>query len=67
MLCISFFLLHILSLSDLLMKDSTNLDPGRVINISSTASVEPASEGALSSEGNGTWSCMSIFVSQRAL
>ncbi|KAF8874778.1 hypothetical protein CPB84DRAFT_1966899 [Gymnopilus junonius] len=43
-------------LSDLLAKDSTNLDPGRVINISSTASVEPASEGALSAEGNGTWS-----------
>ncbi|KAF9557761.1 NAD(P)-binding protein [Agrocybe pediades] len=43
-------------LSDLLIKDSTNLDPGRVINISSTASVEPKSEGALSQEGNGTWS-----------
>ncbi|KJA19100.1 hypothetical protein HYPSUDRAFT_44559 [Hypholoma sublateritium FD-334 SS-4] len=43
-------------LSDLLTKDSTNVDPGRVINISSTASVEPASEGALSAEGNGTWS-----------
>ncbi|KAF8959741.1 hypothetical protein BDZ97DRAFT_1836782 [Flammula alnicola] len=43
-------------LSDLLIKGSTNLDPGRVINISSTASVEPESEGALSAEGNGTWS-----------
>ncbi|PPQ91782.1 hypothetical protein CVT25_000427 [Psilocybe cyanescens] len=46
-------------LSDLLVKDSTNRNPGRVINISSTASVEPGSEGALSSEGNGTWSYQS--------
>ncbi|TFK65347.1 NAD(P)-binding protein [Pluteus cervinus] len=43
-------------LSELLAKDSTNQDPGRVINISSTASVEPQSEGVLSSAGNGTWS-----------
>jgi NAD(P)-dependent dehydrogenase (short-subunit alcohol dehydrogenase family) len=43
-------------LSDLLSKNKDNRDPGRVINISSTASVEPSSEGALSSEGNGTWS-----------
>jgi len=43
-------------LSDLLIKDSNNRDPGRVINISSTASVEPRSESPLSSEGNGTWS-----------
>lgn len=43
-------------LSDLLSKDSNNFDPGRVINISSTASVEPASEGSLSGQGNGTWS-----------
>jgi len=43
-------------LSDLLAKGSTNLNPASVINISSTASVEPQSEGALSSEGNGTWS-----------
>jgi len=43
-------------LSDLLSKDSTNLDPGRVINISSTSSVDPLSEGVLSGEGNGTWS-----------
>jgi len=49
---------EIFSLSDLLIKDSTNLDPGRVINISSTASVGPSSEGALSADGNGTWSCM---------
>ncbi|KAF8626274.1 hypothetical protein AX15_004947 [Amanita polypyramis BW_CC] len=43
-------------LAPLLAKDSTNQDPGRIINISSTASVEPQSEGVLSSEGNGTWS-----------
>jgi len=38
------------------MKDANNRDPGRIINISSTASVDPRSEGPLSSEGNGTWS-----------
>ncbi|EAU81947.1 rhamnolipids biosynthesis 3-oxoacyl-[acyl-carrier-protein] reductase [Coprinopsis cinerea okayama7 len=43
-------------LAPLLKKDATNQDPGRVINISSTASVEPAAEGALSADGNGTWS-----------
>ncbi|TFK20118.1 rhamnolipids biosynthesis 3-oxoacyl-reductase [Coprinopsis marcescibilis] len=43
-------------LSDLLKKGSTNEDPGRVINISSTASVEPSAEGSLSADGNGTWS-----------
>ncbi|KAJ7107239.1 hypothetical protein C8R43DRAFT_1045158 [Mycena crocata] len=43
-------------LSDYLIKDSTSTDPGRVINISSTASVDPHSEGPLSDAGNGTWS-----------
>ncbi|KAF7334989.1 hypothetical protein MVEN_02249100 [Mycena venus] len=43
-------------LSDYLIKDSTSTDPGRVINISSTASVIPHSEGELSADGNGTWS-----------
>jgi NAD(P)-dependent dehydrogenase (short-subunit alcohol dehydrogenase family) len=43
-------------LTDLLAKDSHNRDPGRVINISSTASMDPRSEGALSRPGNGTWS-----------
>ncbi|KAF6758257.1 rhamnolipids biosynthesis 3-oxoacyl-reductase [Ephemerocybe angulata] len=43
-------------LSDLLAKDATNADPGRVINISSVASVEPSAEGSLSADGNGTWS-----------
>ncbi len=45
------------SLTELLCKDADNIDPGRVINISSTASVEAQSETALSSAGNGTWSC----------
>ncbi|KAK0210145.1 hypothetical protein DFS33DRAFT_1370705 [Desarmillaria ectypa] len=44
------------TLTELLAKDSDAYDPGRVINISSTASVEPESEGVLSSAGNGTWS-----------
>ncbi|KAJ3823085.1 rhamnolipids biosynthesis 3-oxoacyl-reductase [Lentinula raphanica] len=43
-------------LTELLSKDSNNRDPGRVINISSTASIDPRSEGALSRPGNGTWS-----------
>jgi len=43
-------------LTELLSKDAHNFDPGRVINISSTASVDPRSEGALSRKGNGTWS-----------
>ncbi|KAJ7789854.1 hypothetical protein B0H14DRAFT_2942900 [Mycena olivaceomarginata] len=43
-------------LSDYLTKDSTSTDPTRVINISSTASVDPFSEGELSAAGNGTWS-----------
>jgi len=43
-------------LTDLLAKDSTNVDPGRVINISSTSSVDPACESPLSGAGNGTWS-----------
>ncbi|KAJ7221493.1 hypothetical protein GGX14DRAFT_429856, partial [Mycena pura] len=51
-------LAHILhdSLTDYLVKDATSTDPARVINISSTAAVEPYSEGPLSDEGNGTWS-----------
>ncbi|KAF8352188.1 rhamnolipids biosynthesis 3-oxoacyl-reductase [Amanita rubescens] len=43
-------------LTPLLSKDSTNQDPGRVINISSVSGTEPYCEGALSREGNGTWS-----------
>ncbi|KII89437.1 hypothetical protein PLICRDRAFT_175614 [Plicaturopsis crispa FD-325 SS-3] len=44
-------------LTDLLVKDSTNLDPARVINISSVASLSPRAEGGtLASPGTGTWS-----------
>jgi NAD(P)-dependent dehydrogenase (short-subunit alcohol dehydrogenase family) len=43
-------------LSDLLAEGSTNLNTASVINISSLAAFEPQSEGALSSQGNGTWS-----------
>ncbi|KAL1754850.1 hypothetical protein FB107DRAFT_275352 [Schizophyllum commune] len=43
-------------LADLLADGATAMDPGRVINISSTASVEPHAEGPLSQDGNGTWS-----------
>ncbi|CAA7260945.1 unnamed protein product [Cyclocybe aegerita] len=43
-------------LTDYLSKDATSRNPGTVINISSTASVEPGAEGALSADGNGTWS-----------
>ncbi|KAJ7491006.1 hypothetical protein FB451DRAFT_1514315 [Mycena latifolia] len=43
-------------LSDYLAKGSTAHDPGRVINISSTSSIDPHSEGPLSDVGNGTWS-----------
>jgi len=43
-------------LTPLLVKDSTNLDPARVINISSVAGLSPHTESPLSGEGNGTWS-----------
>ncbi|KAL1715730.1 hypothetical protein EV715DRAFT_255812 [Schizophyllum commune] len=43
-------------LADLLADGATAMDPGRDINISSTASVEPHAEGPLSQDGNGTWS-----------
>ncbi|KAJ6630316.1 hypothetical protein B0H10DRAFT_1984110 [Mycena sp. CBHHK59/15] len=43
-------------LTDYLTKDAASTDPSRVINISSTASVDPHSEGPLSGAGNGTWS-----------
>nr|GAT52995.1 predicted protein [Mycena chlorophos] len=43
-------------LTDYLTKSASPTDPSRVINISSTASVDPQSEGALSDAGNGTWS-----------
>ncbi|KAG5637920.1 hypothetical protein H0H81_002681 [Sphagnurus paluster] len=40
------------------VNDANNQDPGRVINISSTASVDPRTESPLSKDGDGTWSCM---------
>ncbi|XP_006458711.1 hypothetical protein AGABI2DRAFT_190918 [Agaricus bisporus var. bisporus H97] len=43
-------------LTDLLSKDSNNADPARVINISSTNSVDPVTESPLSDAGSGTWS-----------
>ena len=45
-------------LTPLLAKDATNHDPGRVINISSNASVSPVSVGSrLLHAGHGVWSC----------
>lgn len=45
------------SLSPLLTKDKTNTDPGRVINISSVAGLDPRTEGqALAAEGDGLYS-----------
>jgi len=45
------------NLTPLLEKDATATDPGRVINISSTASVHLRAEGSgLASPGNGLWS-----------
>ncbi|KAG2132858.1 NAD(P)-binding protein [Suillus bovinus] len=43
-------------LSTWLAKDASAFDPGRVINISSVASVMPSVESLLSADGNGTWS-----------
>lgn len=45
-------------LTELLQKDATALDPGRVVNISSVASKDPiAQDTALASKGQGLWSC----------
>ncbi|KAL5534775.1 hypothetical protein ACEPAG_1239 [Sanghuangporus baumii] len=44
-------------LTDYLAKDATSFDPGRVINISSTASIDPhAEETSVANKGNGLWS-----------
>jgi len=44
-------------LSDLLSKDATNTDPGRVINISSVNSLQANTEtSTTSAEGHGLWS-----------
>lgn len=45
------------ALTDLLAKDATNTDPGRVINISSVASISTTALGAkTASPGHGLWS-----------
>ena len=45
-------------MTDLLAKNATNTDPGRVINISSVAGVAANAEAShLSGEGTGLWSC----------
>lgn len=44
------------ALLPLLEKDKSNVDPGRVINIASTAAISPLAEGGLSAEGHGTYS-----------
>lgn len=46
----------IAGLSELLKKDSTNIDPGRIINISSIAGLSPIAEDKLSAAGSGTYS-----------
>ncbi|KAL5518437.1 hypothetical protein ACEPAH_119 [Sanghuangporus vaninii] len=44
-------------LTDFLAKDATSFDPGRVINISSTAALDPhAEDTSLANKGNGLWS-----------
>ena len=56
-------MLIVISLTPLLEKDATAVDPGRVINISSTASVHYHAAGTeLSAPGTGLWSCKSSLV-----
>jgi repressor of nif and glnA expression len=47
----------VISLTDLLAKDSTSVDPARVIMISSVAGVSPHVETEVSEAGSGVWSC----------
>ncbi|KAF8333146.1 uncharacterized protein EI90DRAFT_3145292 [Cantharellus anzutake] len=44
------------ALTPLLVKDSTNVTPGRVINIASVAGISPHAEGELSGEASGVYS-----------
>ena len=44
------------ALFPLLHKDATNLDPGRIINISSIAGIGSVAETGVSAPGNGTYS-----------
>ena len=45
------------SLVPLLEANASNLDPGRVINISSVAGLSAQAEMNLAEAGNGTYSC----------
>jgi Na+-transporting NADH:ubiquinone oxidoreductase subunit NqrC len=50
-------------LTELLQKDATAHDPGRVVNISSVAGNDPiASDTGLASRGQGLWSCMFSYI-----
>jgi NAD(P)-dependent dehydrogenase (short-subunit alcohol dehydrogenase family) len=51
------------ALTPLLVKDSTNITPGRVINIASSAGISPLSESGLSATGTGMYS---YYVSKAA-
>ena len=54
------------SLTPLLEKDATATDPGRVINMSSVASVHYHAEGTgLAAPGTGLWSCKSSLAFPR--
>ncbi|GAA5866308.1 hypothetical protein JCM5353_002920, partial [Sporobolomyces roseus] len=44
-------------LADLLAKDATNIDPGRIVNISSVAGLDPGADNSvLAEQGTGLWS-----------
>ena len=46
------------SLTELLAKDATSFEPGRVINISSVAGFLSTATGSkLAGDNNGLWSC----------
>ncbi|CAG8706566.1 6854_t:CDS:1, partial [Acaulospora colombiana] len=54
------------SLTDLLAKDATSTDPGRVINVSSVASISvSAADSRLAGEGHGLWSCEFSLESEK--
>lgn len=54
------------SLTPLLEKNATNTNPGRVINISSVAGLDPkAQDTGLADAGTGLWSCASDVAPSR--
>ena len=62
------FVLMVLSLTTLLEKDATAIDPGRVIVISSNASVAFSAVGSgLAPPGHGLWSCENTMTFRMAL